>query len=129
MNRCVLSGLTALVVAAAALTANAQTPRPFPATALRGVLVVQQPPDVLLNDRPARLSPGSRIRSPGNMLTMSGALMGQELLVNYTLESNGLVHNVWILTPEEAANKPWPTTPEQAQTWLFDPSNQSWTRR
>jgi hypothetical protein len=39
------------------------------------------------------------------MLVMSGTLIGQELLVNYTRESAGMVHEVWILTPAEAALK------------------------
>ena len=112
-----------------ALPAAAQLTRPFPAHALRGTLVVQQPPDITLNNQAARLSPGSRIRDSNHMLVLSGALIGQKLVVHYTLESNGLLHNVWLLTPDELARQPWPTTPEQAQRWSFDPGLQTWTRR
>lgn len=85
---------------------QAQTPsRSFPAAALRGTLVVVQPPVISLNGKPARLSPGARIRSQTNMLVMSGALVNQELTVNYLLEPNGMVHEAWILTPAEAAEK------------------------
>lgn len=86
--------------------AQAQTQtRQFPAAALRGTLVVVQPPVISLDGKPARLSPGSRIRNTTNMLVMSGALVGQELNVNYVLEPNGMVHEAWILTPAEAAEK------------------------
>ena len=113
---------------AAALPAAAQTSRPFPANALRGELLITQPPEVLLNGRPARLSPGARIRDTQNMLQMSGALVGLPLRVHYTLEPSGGVHNVWILTPDEAARKPWPSTPEDAQRWVFNPAAQTWSK-
>jgi hypothetical protein len=87
----------------ASLGSNAQVvSRPFPPTAMRGVLTITQPPEVLMNGNPDRLSPGSRIRGTNNMLVMSGAMMGQAMLVNYTRESNGYIHDVWILTDTEA---------------------------
>ena len=58
------------------------------------------------------------IRSGQNMLVMSGAITGQNLLVNYTRDAAGMLREVWILTPDEATasreslNKPflniWP---------------------
>ena len=125
---CTAPALLALATVAAAWPATAQTSRPFPATALRGELVVTQPPEVLLNGRPARLSPGARIRGADNMQQMSGALVGVPLLVHYTREPSGGVHNVWILTTDEAARKPWPSTPEDAQRWVFNPAAQTWTK-
>ena len=126
MFRCVL---TASLLVATALPLAAQTSRPFPATALRGAFQVTQAPEVELNGRAARLSPGARIRSTNNMLQLSASLTGQSLLVHYTLDPSGLVHEVWILTPEEAARRPWPSTPLEAQRWEFNPAAQSWTRR
>ncbi len=113
MNRCTptFSLPRRLALAALALTALpalAQTTpvRNFPASALRGKLVVAaQPPDITMDGKAARLSPGARIRDTRNMLVMSGALVGQELTVNYTVEQLGLVHEVWILTEAEAALK------------------------
>ena len=125
----VLAGVAAALLPLLAATAHAQTSRPFPATALRGSFQVVQPPDVLLNGEAARLSPGARIRGANNMLQMSAALVGQNLLVHYTREPSGLVHDVWILTPEEAARKPWPTTVQEAQRWEFSPAAQTWTRK
>ena len=126
MNRCVLMAALALALAGAV---SAQTSRPFPAHALRGALVVVQPPEVQLNGQAARLAPGSRIRGADNMVQMSGTLVGAKLLVHYTLDPIGLVQDVWILTPDEAGRKPWPTTPGQAQAWLFNPAAQAWTKR
>jgi hypothetical protein len=103
-------------------------PRPFPATALRGELVVLQPPEVALNGRAARLAPGARIRGDDNLLQMSAALVSRRLAVNYTIDTSGLLLDVWILTPAERARQPWPTTPAQAAAWTFDPAAQAWSR-
>jgi hypothetical protein len=92
--------------------------RTFPIGALRGKLMVVDTNDVQLDGNPVRLSPGARIRNQQNLLQMTGALVGQLYLVNYTLDAAGLLKEVWILTPEEASasreamNKPflniWP---------------------
>ena len=132
MLRCVpgrVLVLALLATLAAMAPAQAQLPRSFPANALRGELLVVQPPDVMLNGEPARLAPGARIRGQNNLLQMSGALVGAKLLVHYTPDPEGLLLNVWVLTAEEAARKPWPTTLAQAQRWNFDPAAQSWVRR
>lgn len=129
MPRCVLPALAVLSALAVPLPAAAQLPRPFPADALRGTIEVTQPPEILLNGQTARLSPGARIRAENNMLVLSGALVGQPLVVHYTFALGGGVHQVWILRPEERAREPWPTTPEQAQRWSFDAAAQTWTRR
>jgi hypothetical protein len=128
MLRCERLG-TLLLAAAAALPLQAQTVRNFDAQTLRGQFVVTQPPDVLLNGQPARLAPGARIRGANNMLAMSGELAGQRLLVHYTLDLQGQILNVWVLTPQEAANKPWPATPQQAQAWQFNAAQQAWSPR
>ena len=90
--------------------------------------MVVQPPDVTVNGQPARLSPGARIRNDRNMLQLSGSLVGQKLVVHYTIDSMGQLHDVWILRPDELAKQPWPSTPEQAKTWAFNPSTQTWVR-
>ena len=115
MNRCPapsrplrLAALCVLALAATGLLpiSQAQTlHRHFPDNALRGTMVVQQPPLITLDGRQTQLSPGARIRSTGNTLLLSGALIGQQLAVNYTLEPSGSVHEVWVLTPTEIAEK------------------------
>jgi len=84
--------------------------RPFPPDAQRGVMVVKAPPVIELNGRSDRLSPGARIRAVNNMLVLSGALIGEKLLVNFVRNPTGEVHEVWILTAAEAALK-LPTQP------------------
>ena len=74
---------------------------PISTKARYGVLRVVAPPEVLLNGKPVRLSPGARIRGPNNLMVMSASLVGQDLKVLYTLEPLGLVHEVWILTARE----------------------------
>ncbi len=128
MFRCALLAATATLAGLCAAPVAAQMPRPFPATALRGELVVLQPPEVALNGRAARLAPGARIRGDNNLLQLSGALVDQRYTVNYTRDPSGLLLDVWILTPTERARLPWPTTPEQAAAWTFDPSAQIWIR-
>lgn len=125
MYRCVIA---AVLAASLAVPALAQVQRNFPANTLRGAIVIGEAPEITLNGRSARLAPGARIRNQNNMLEMSAALAGSRLLVHYTFDTLGLVKEVWILRPEEAAVKPWPSTPEQAQTWIFDPAAQTWTR-
>ena len=117
----------ALIALPPALHAQSVT-RPFPADALRGELRVLQPPEAELDGKPARLAPGARIRGENNLLVMSGAVAGQKLVVHYTRDLQGLVKDVWVLNAEERARKPWPTTPEQAASWRFDPVAQRWSK-
>jgi hypothetical protein len=81
------------------------TLREFPKAALRGEMVVLMPPEISMNGKPDRLSPGARIRDANNHLTQSGALLNQQLLVNYLRDNLGQVHEVWILNSEEAREK------------------------
>jgi len=118
-----------LAAALVALPAAAQMPRNFPANALRGELVVVQPPEVRLNGSTTRLAPGARIRGVNNMLAMSGSLVGQKWVVHYTREISGELLDVWLLTPAERARQPWPITEEQAKAWAFDPVGQTWSKR
>ena len=135
MNRCTSYLLSALLLAAS-LPALAQTDAPgdslpgrqFPKAVLRGEMVVLAPPEITLDGKPERLSPGARIRGTDNLLQMSGALIGQRLLVNFTLDPAGNLLDVWVLSPAEASRQPWPVTPQQAATWAFNPDTQSWSR-
>jgi hypothetical protein len=119
-----------LLVTAWAGNASAQVQRFFPATALRGEIVFGQPPEIELNGQAARLAPGARVRNEQNLIEMTGALAGRRAVVHYTIEeSSGLVMDVWLLRREEVARRPWPTTPEEARRWSFDPAAQVWSRR
>ena len=125
MFRCFLF---ALAVAGFATPTSAQVQRQFPQGALRGQMIFVNPPEVRLNGAPVVLAPGSRIRGQNNMLEMSGTLIGAKLWVHYTMDTQGAVMDVWILRPEELAKKPWPATPAEAQSWLFDATAQAWAK-
>ena len=102
----ILATLTLTLAGLQAPAAMAQTPgaylRQFPANAQRASMVVTQAPELLLNDQPERLSPGSRIRDTDNRVLQAANLTGGRYLVNYVREFTGLIRDVWILTPDEA---------------------------
>jgi len=114
MNRCLFPLKAPIFSLALALSSLSLVPtgataqglvRQFPAPALRGVLEVVAPPQILINGQPERLSPGARIKSPSNLLVMSGNLVGQRLIVNYLRDNQGMIHEVWLLSPAEAEQK------------------------
>jgi hypothetical protein len=118
MNRCnapltrrpsrrllLIATLAAPLLSLPALALAQVNVRPFPPNTERGWMVVTYPPVIQMNGKPDRLSPGSRIRGQNNMLILSGAIVGQSLLVNFVRNSGGEVHDVWVLTDAEAALK------------------------
>ena len=125
MFRCALALLASVLITG---HATAQSLRAFPPTALRGTVEVLQSPEVALNGKPARLAAGARIFGPDNLIKMPASLPRQKLVVNYTLDAQGFVRDVWILTASEAAKKPWPTTPAEARAWRFDAVSQVWIK-
>ncbi len=107
MNRCenfpMIRAMAAMTLALSLMPCAAQLgERQFPPSAVRGSLVITLPPDVLLDGRPDRLSPGSRIRSQNNMLVLSATLVGQTHTANFTRDAAGLIHEVWLLSATEA---------------------------
>ncbi|MCD2511205.1 hypothetical protein [Comamonas endophytica] len=88
------------------VTAAAAGTRNFPPDAQRGKLVIGTMPEVTLNGKAIRTTPGFRLFSAEGRLLMAHTLAGQNLLVNYVIEpSTQWLHAAWILTPEEAALK------------------------
>ena len=75
--------------------------REAPKDVVLGQMVVTMPPIITMNGKPDRLSPGSRIRDLNNMLVLSGGIVGKVLPVVYRRDAAGLVHEAWILTPDE----------------------------
>ncbi len=94
--------------------------RPFPATAKRGVMEVRMTPVVLIDGTAERLSPGARIRGVNNMLMLTGQLVGQRLVVNYTRDAQGMIHEVWLLNALEAERE-LPSTPATS-SWSYSPA-------
>ena len=111
MNRCTRSRIGA-ALAACALAAGPLLVTPLPAIA-QGI-VREAPKDV----KPGRMVitaaaghhhgrqgrpplAGRAHPRPQNMLLMSGSIVGQDLPVVYRRDPSGLVHEVWMLTPDE----------------------------
>jgi hypothetical protein len=85
--------------------------RKFPEKALRGKMRVVQTPEILIDGKPERLSPGSRIRDTQQRLVMSASITNVDVIVNFVRNPLGEVHEVWILTPAEIAQKVKTNTP------------------
>jgi len=66
-------------------------------------MAVMAPPEIALDGKADRLSPGARIRNVQNLVVMSGSLAGHTVPVVYRRDSAGLVHDVWMLTEDEYA--------------------------
>src|SRR4051812_22253105 len=92
-----LAFLISLLFAAAAL---AQI-RPIPADAKRAQMSHVSENIVEVNGQPVQLSPGAQIRDTMNRIIMPATLPPGSA-VKYQLDSTGLVHRVWVLSPEEA---------------------------
>ncbi|WP_395822674.1 hypothetical protein [Collimonas sp.] len=91
--------LAALAISAMAIE------RTFPALTLRGKLAITSYPSVTINGNTLRLSPGSRIWNTSQLTQIPSSLGSDTYLVNYTLNPQGDVDRVWILTPDEASQK------------------------
>jgi hypothetical protein len=121
MNRCIRTLLAPVAIVITLASAHAQdiVRQTIPGDAKLGVMQVTLPPEVLIDGKVDRLSPGARIRAENNMMVVSGALSGQQLLVAFKREPNGMLHDVWILNAAERAavlqklqaGAPAPTTP------------------
>ena len=106
MNRCQFLrclALGTLAVAAAGAVQAQQSHRFFNNRVVRGTLEIVNPPAVLLNGKPARLSPGSRLFNEDNRIVMANNFVGRKLTVNYLPDNMGQVGDIWILTPAERA--------------------------
>ncbi len=126
MYRCALA---AVVASGLVVTAAAQTLRAFPPNALRGAMSFGDDRQITLNGKAAQLAPGSHVRNQNNMIVLPASLAGARFLVNYTLEiGEAQVLDVWVLTPDEAAIKPWPSTLTEAQTWTYDATTMTWSK-
>jgi len=126
-RRAFKTALALSLTAAFAPAAFAQVQRNFPSNALRGEIAFVDPPEIRLNGEPARLAPGLRLRGPDNLLLVSGTVIGQRHLVHYTVDTLGLVKDVWLLRREEAQGL-WPRNAAEAAGWSFDPVAQTWAK-
>lgn len=128
MNRCLWVFSALLISASVSVQAQISEPLPvneqavqvgvpglrkFPDKALRGKMQVVNAPVVLMDGKPERLSPGSRIRDTQHRIVMSANITNLELTVNFLRNSTGEIQEVWILTEAEAKQKLKTNTPER----------------
>src|SRR4051812_8564901 len=102
MNRWIRAALAAAIALFVAQAALAQgIVREPPKDVRPARMAVGAPPEISLDGKPDRLSPGARIRNVQNLVVMSGSLSGYTVPVVYRRDAAGLVHDVWILTDDE----------------------------
>ena len=96
-----MRALFVLLLASLAIPAMAQL-RTIPKDAQRAQIRLVQANVVEVNGQPVQLSTAAQIRDASNRIIMPTALPAGAL-VKYRLDGMGHVREVWILTPEEAA--------------------------
>jgi hypothetical protein len=95
------NALVLLTIFFLAATAWAQQ-RMLPENAKPGALQGYQYPEVNISGRWYRLAPGARLVDQRNM-TVLPTMLQNAGAVAYTLDAYGLVTQLWLLTPQEAA--------------------------
>ena len=95
----------ALLPALLALPAVAQlrTP-PIPADSPRGVIRHLGAMAVSIDGTTAQLAAGAQIRNQQNLIIVPSALPPAGAWADYTLNAQGQVFRVWLLTPDELAH-------------------------
>lgn len=83
--------------------AMAAMERPFPPQAKRGTMSPAAYPQIVIEGKLRRLSPGARIWNRENRIQLPGTLTGGGMKVNYTEDAQGAIDRVWILTSDEAS--------------------------
>ena len=80
--------------------------RNFPHDVMRAKIAFVAPPQVLVDGREEFLAPGVRVRNEQNLLALTGSLLGRIHTVNYLRDPAGLIREIWLLSPDEAAMMP-----------------------
>jgi len=95
--------LTFILLAGFAALAAAQM-RSIPKDAQRAQMRHLYDTTMALDGRESRLAPGAQIRDASNRVVVPSGVAGT-VLVKVLLDPDGSLRQVWILTPEEAAQK------------------------
>ncbi len=100
-----MRNLAFILLLIAASAAAQQRPVAVPPEAqVARMTYVESTNSVNLDGVREQLSPGAQIRDQSNRIILPAALP-PDSLVGYLRDTAGLVHRVWILTPEEAAQR------------------------
>lgn len=96
-RRLFILGLLPAVASLPALAAE----RSFPTHAKRGKLAAAPFPQVSIDGKLRRMTPGSRIWNEHNLTIVPAELGTNQYLANYTETEQGEIDRIWILTPAE----------------------------
>ena len=88
----------------ASLPAVAQVVRSIPGDARRAQIEHVEGTAIRMSGKKMQLSSGAQIRDTSNRIIQPAAVPPR-VLVKYTLDTEGSVHRVWILTQQEAAQR------------------------
>jgi len=99
-----LALLAALV--AAPVVAQFRT-TPIPENSRRGIIRHVQQMAVAVDDKLMQLAAGAQIRNQQNLIIVPMSIPKEGAWADYTVNSNGEIFRVWLLTPQEVA-KPKP---------------------
>lgn len=98
-----------LLVVCAAIAASlfsaavpAQSLRQLPADVVVATMVANGGSIVLLDDQRVRLSPAAQVRGANNLIIVPASLYGTHA-VAVKQDFQGMVHRIWILSPDELA--------------------------
>jgi|WetSurMetagenome_2_1015567.scaffolds.fasta_scaffold699209_1 hypothetical protein len=100
--------LLLLVALAFGATQAGLAGRNFPENAKRGDLKALDYPQMKIGSQVYRLAPGGKIYDTMNMIVMPDPSKLRAGPILYTIDFNGHVSAVWLLTAEEAAQYPLP---------------------
>jgi hypothetical protein len=93
----------AIVIMSLIATPSAALDRLFPPNANRGELKAHDYPFFKIGSRSYRMSAGGRIFSQQNLIIMPVSLQQQTAQIMYSIDINGQLSAIWLLTPPEAA--------------------------
>ena len=102
LQRACLRLIAAAAIALAAGSAAAQL-RTIPDDTKRGVIRHVQELMVSIDGTNVLLAPGGNIRDRNNFIIVPSALPPNGALADYTVDADGQIFRVWLLTEEEAA--------------------------
>lgn len=60
-------------------------------------------PEIVIDGQSRQLAPGARIWNANNLIEMPASLRGSDIAVNFTIDAQGAIDRVWILSPDEAS--------------------------
>src|SRR5712692_860671 len=104
MARCRAACLALLPLLLCAVPAFAQTrPSPIPENSRRGYIRHVEEMAVTVDDKAMQLAAGAIIRDQQNLIIVPVTIPREGVWAAYTLDRDGQIFRVWLLTPDELA--------------------------